>query len=127
MSCLLALLLFPFVTVPSIIYGISAYILLPVGLLLSVFTGKPSFFKASRIAVKLLPPFLILAVPAGLYFVWWPLGLIFAIWMIIYFISRRHSGVSERESQIVRGWEEAEVIEKKMKDAQKRSDNMRDT
>jgi len=103
------LLLFPFVTIPSIIYGFSAYLLFPLGLLLSIFTGKPSALRGSRIAVWLVPFFLIVAVPVGLYFLWWPLAPIFAAWMLVYFVGRRFSGVFQRQQYLVEGWRQAET------------------
>jgi len=117
MGCLAALFAFPFITVPSIFYGISGYILLPVGFFLSLFVGRPSAFRASLIASKLIPIFLILGIPLILYFYTWaPLGWIFFAWMIIYFISRRFTGAHEKEVQLRQGWKEAEAIEQKMKE-----------
>lgn len=111
MGCLIAIVAFPFVTIPSIIYGISAYILLPVGFLFSIFTGKVSGIRAGVIADKLSPIFLILGVPLILYFyVWEPLGWIFFAWMVIYFLSRIYSGVHKRDARIHEGWREAETL-----------------
>jgi len=36
--------------------------------------------------------------------------------MIIYFISRRFTGVHEYENGILKGWQELDAIEKKSKD-----------
>lgn len=108
MSYVVAILLFPLVTLPSIIYGVSSYALLPLGFVLSLFTGKPSSFRASTIAVKLTPIFLVVGVPLILYFYLSKLaGWIFFGWIVLYLIIRRFSGISARERQITRGWQEA--------------------
>ena len=118
MSFLLLLLLFPFITIPSLIYGISGYILLPVGLLLRLLTGKPSGIRASIIAIKLNPIFLLFGVPLIFYFyVWKPLAWIFFAWMTIYFVSRRFTGASQKKTQIMQGWEEADAIMRKLNDS----------
>jgi len=117
MGCLVALFTFPFITVPSIFYGISGYILLPLGFFFSLFTGRPSAYRATLIASKLIPIFLILGLPVIFYFyLWKPLAWIFFAWMIIYFISRRFTGAHEKEVQLRQGWKEAEAIEQKMKE-----------
>ena len=117
MGCLVALFTFLFITVPSIFYGISGYILLPVGFFLSLFMGRPSVYRATLIASKLIPIFLILGLPVIFYFyLWKPLAWIFFAWMIIYFISRRFTGAHEKEVQLRQGWKEAEAIEHKMKE-----------
>ncbi len=114
MGWIVVLFGFPFITVPSIVYGISAYILLPIGFFLSLFTGKLPEFRASLIAAKLIPTFLLLVVPLILYFyVWEPLGLAFFVWMVIYFLSRIYSGVHKREARIHEGWKEAKAIMEK--------------
>ena len=111
MGCLTALFVFPFVTIPSIIYGMSGYILLPIGFFLSIFTGKVSSIRAAVIADKLSPVFLILGVPLILYFyAWEPLGWIFFAWMVIYFLSRIYTGVHKRDAKMHQGWREAETM-----------------
>jgi len=120
MSCLVLLLLFPFVTVPSIIYGLSAYLLLPLAFILSIFTGRPSPLRASSISVWLVPIFLVVVVPVGLYFLWWPLAIIFAAWMLLYLVGRRFSGVSERQRYTLEGWRQADVGLRSMKNGRPR-------
>jgi len=117
MGCFAVLFVFPFITIPSIFYALSGYILLPIGFLLCLFTGKPSAIRASLIASKLIPVFLVLGIPLILYFYTWaPLGWIFFAWMMIYFISRRFTGAHTKEVQLRQGWKEAEAIEQKMKE-----------
>ena len=97
MGFIVALFVFLFVTVPSIVFSISAWIFLPIGLFLRLF-GRSFFLRTfpSVFYNLILPIFLILGVPLILYFyVWEPLGWIFFAWMIIYFIMRRFSGVHE--------------------------------
>jgi len=82
-----------------------------------------SGIRAFVIADKLSPIFLILGVPLILYFyVWEPLGWAFFAWMVIYFLSRMHTGVHkrdaqihQRDAQINQGWIEAEARWKKIK------------
>ena len=106
-GCLVALLVFPFITVPSIIYGISGYVLLPLGFFLILFTGRPSGIQASLIAFRLIPIFLIIVIPILLYFyVWEPLGWIFFAWMLIYFLSRFYTGVHKKEVTMIHAWKE---------------------
>ncbi len=107
MGCFIALLVIPFVTIPSIIYGLSAYILLPVSFLLLLFTGRPSRIQVFLFAVKLTPVFLIVALPIIFYFyVWESLGWIFFAWMLIYFLSRLYTGVHKKELAMIAAWKE---------------------
>ncbi len=97
----------PFVTLPSIIYGICPYILLPVSFFLMLFKGKPSGIQVSLLALKLTPIFLIVALPIIFYFyVGEPLGWIFFAWMLIYFLSRLYSGVHKKELAMTEAWKE---------------------
>lgn len=106
-GCLVALLVFPFITVPSIIYGISGFVLLPLGFFLILFTGRPSGIRASLIALKLTPIFLIIVVPIILYFyAWEPLNWIFFAWMLIYFLSRFYTGVHKKDVAMIHAWKE---------------------
>jgi len=106
-GCLVALVVFPFITVPSITYGISGYLLLPVGFFLILFVGKPSRIQDSLLALKLTPIFLIVLVPIVLYFyVWEPLSWIFFAWMLIYFLSRFYTGVHKKEVAMIHAWKE---------------------
>ena len=119
-GCLVALFTFPFITVPSLIYVISGFILMPVGFILSIFTGKVSGVRAWVIADKLSPIFLILGVPLIFYFyVWEPLGWAFFAWMILYFLSRIYTGVHKRDAKIHEGWREKEAIVEKFKKLKK--------
>ncbi len=122
MGCLAVLFVFPFITLPSIIYSIShfalAFILTWMIVPFNLSIGKRSPFlreraaiQADRIAVKLVPIFLIIAVPIILYFYTWELaGWIFFGWMIVYFLSRRFSGASQTHTQITQQRKEAENI-----------------
>lgn len=107
LGCLGLLVAFLLVTIPSIIYGISGYILLPVGCFLVLFMGSFSSIRASLIAFKLSTVFLIIVVPVILYFyVWEFAGWIFFFWMIIYFILRIYSGVHKKEVIMIQAWRE---------------------
>jgi hypothetical protein len=109
---------FLFVTVPSIVYSISVWIFLPIGLLLRLFTGRSFAIRTFPLVLYklILPIFLILGVPLILYFyVWGPLGWIFSAWMIIYFISRRFSGVHEWQVRYLEGLKELDDLEQEIK------------
>jgi len=123
MGCLVALFTFPFITVPSIIYAITHaalfMVLLPIGYLQALLTGKPDWLRhtylADVIAVKLNPIFLIIGIPLILYsYVWELLAWIFFVWMIIYFILRRYSGVSQKHTQITQAHRRFENIVDRM-------------
>jgi len=109
---LILVLLFFLVTVPSLIYGISSFILTPVGWLIRLFIGRPIFsYKAGVIALKMSTVFLLIIVPTILYFyVWEPLGWIFFSWIALYFLIRIYSGVHERERTIINAWKEFDVF-----------------
>lgn len=114
MGCIVALFAFPFVTIPSIIYGISAYILLPLSFLLLLFTGKPSGIQVSLLSLKLTPIFLIVMLPILFYFyVWEPLAWIFFAWMLIYFLSRFYTGVHKKDLDMIEAWKELDSITKR--------------
>ncbi len=104
-GCLLALFVLPLVTIPSIIYGITPYFLFPVGFLLSLFTKQPSTIKASIIAVKITPLFLLFIMPLVLYFFTCkPLGWIFFGWIALYLIIQIYSGASKKTDAILDSW-----------------------
>jgi F0F1-type ATP synthase membrane subunit b/b' len=50
--------------------------------------------------------------PAGLYFIWKPLAIIIFAWLLIYFIIRKYSGVSERENQMFQAWEKLQDLQR---------------
>ena len=111
------MLLLIFITIPSIILTISHFVLLPIGLFLSVFSGRPSGLRANLIILKLSPIFLILVIPAIFYFyVWIPLCWIFLIWMVIYYTSRRWTGASQQEKQMAEGWKRGDAALRKLND-----------
>lgn len=111
---------FTFVWIPSMILNISHFILLPIGWLLSVFTGRPSGLRAHFITLKLSPIFLILVIPAIFYsYVWVPLAWIFFTWMVIYYISRRWTGAVQRDRQMEELLREMDATERRIKDFEK--------
>ena len=113
LGCLLVIVSFPFITVPSIIYGFSCYILMLPSFLLLLFKGKPSNIEVSLLAIKLAPVFLIVVLPVIFYFyVWEPLSWIFSVWMIIYFLSRFYTGAHEKCNNITEAWKELESFTK---------------
>jgi len=106
MGWLIALLVLLFTTIPSIVYGICAWIFVPIGLFLRLFGRSFALRTYPWLLSKLiLPIFLIIVVPSILYFyVWEPLCWIFFAWMIIYFIGRRWSGISDLETGMLQEW-----------------------
>lgn len=114
---LIRLILFFLVTVPSLIYGISPYLLIPVGWLIRLFIGRPVFSCTTGIIVlKLSTIFLLLIVPTVLYlYVWEPLGWIFFIWMGLYLLIRIYSGVHEKEKVVVEAAKHLDALEEKYK------------
>ena len=107
------LLGFFFVTVPSLIYGLTPYILLPIGLLVSLLTGSTSRIRAAMIADKIAPFFLIFGLPAILYFyVSKPLGIGISGWMIVYFLIRIRTGAARRDAyRMTQSFKAAKVLE----------------
>ncbi len=106
-----------FITIPSNILNISHFVLLPIGWLLSVFTGRPSGLRAHFITLKLSPIFLVLVVPAIFYFyVWVPLCWTFFTWMVIYYISRRWTGAVQRDRLMEELLREMDATERRIKD-----------
>jgi len=105
------------VTVPSLIYGISGWLLMPVGWLVRLFIGRPVFsYKAGVIVLKLSTIFLLLVVPAILYlYVWEPSGLIFFCWMGFYLLIRIYSGVHKRERTAFEALKQLDALERKYK------------
>ena len=103
---LIALLVLLFTTIPSIVYGICAWIFVPMGLCLRLFGRSFALRTYPWLLFKLiLPIFLIVVVPSILcFYVWEPLCWIFFAWMIIYFIGRRWSGISDLETGMLQEW-----------------------
>jgi len=112
---LILLMAFFLVTVPSLIYGISGWLLIPVGWLVRLFIGRPAFsYKAGVIVLKLSTISLLLVVPAILYlYVWEPLGIIFFCWMGFYLLIRIYSGVHERERTAFEALKQLDALERK--------------
>ena len=123
MGCLAAPFTFIFITVPSIIYSVSAWIWVILFLPIRLFTGRSFAIRifAPILYKFILPMFLIIGVPLILYFyAWKPAGWIFFAWMIIYFISRRFTGAHEKEVQLTQAWKEFDAFEQKMKKEDKK-------
>ncbi|MFC1981519.1 hypothetical protein ACFLVN_04680, partial [Chloroflexota bacterium] len=112
MYVLILPIVFFLVTVPSLIYGISAWLLIPIGWLMRLFIGRPIFsYKAGLIALKLSTILLLLIVPTILYlYVLEPLGLIFFIWMALYLLIRIYSGVHEKEKIFIKAWKDLDAL-----------------
>jgi hypothetical protein len=105
LGCIISLFLILLVTIPSILYGISDYVLFPVGFLLSLFTKQPSIIKSSIIATRITPFFLLFIVPFILYvFTWEPLGWIFFGWILLYLIISVYSGASKKRNAVTDSW-----------------------
>lgn len=117
MHILTRVICFFFVSVPSIIYGISPYPFIPVGWVVRLLIGKPAFsFAAGVIALKLSTIALLLIVPTVLYlYVWKPLGWIFFIWMGLYLLSRLYSGVHKNQLVIVEAGKQLDAFAEKFK------------
>jgi amino acid transporter len=120
MGFIIALFVVPFVTLPSIVYSISyfalGFLITYIVVLYNLAIGRRSTFLRLRCAIigdritsKVVPIFLIIVVPIILYFYTWKLaGWIFFAWMIIYFLSRRFSGVSRWHMQVIQQRKKAE-------------------
>lgn len=115
-SVLILLIMFLLVTVPSILYGLSAWILIPVGLLSRHFMPRPTRTKEALITLKFTTIFLLFIVPVILYlYVWSPLGWIFFSWMALYFLSRFYSGAHKKELMIRESAKGLEALEERYK------------
>ena len=112
---LVRLVLFFLVTVPSLIYGVSAWLLVPVAWLIRLSIGRPIFsYTAGIIALKLDTIFVLLVVPTVLsLFIWKPLGVVFFVWMASYLLIRIYSGVHEKERVAIESWKHLDALEKK--------------
>ncbi|MBT9151534.1 MAG: hypothetical protein DDT40_01730 [candidate division WS2 bacterium] len=118
MRWLVVLFVFLFITVPSIVFSVSAWIWVILFLPIRLLTGKSFAIRTfTPVLYKLiLPTTLIFGIPLILYFyVWEPLGWIFFAWMIIYFIIRRFSGVHEWETRYIQGLKGLDALEQKSK------------
>ena len=110
------ILKFIFELIPSLIYGISAWVLTPVGLLSGLFMRRPNPYKKALFTFKFSTAFLIIILPVILYlFIWKPLGLIFMFWMVVYFVIRLFSGAHEKEQMIREGIKGMSAITEKYK------------
>ena len=111
-----ALGVFIFVTVPSVIYGLSAWVLIPIGLLSRQFMVRPTRTKMGLVILKFPTVFLLIILPVILYlYVWEPLGWIFFGWMALYFLSRFYSGAHKRELLVRAGAKGLEDLEERYK------------
>jgi len=117
MHYLARVICFFLVSVPSLVYGISPYLFIPIGWLIRLFIGRPVFsYKAGIIALKLSTLFLLLIVPTVLYlYVWELLGWIFFIWMGLYLLIRIYSGVHGKQQVVIEAWKHLDTLEEKYK------------
>ena len=126
MKILTVVLVFVFVTIPSLIYSVTNWVftvsLLPLFLIHQLLMVKTRPFRgmAQRIAVSSVilqivsPLFLIIVVPiilgvAGRFLIAW----IFGAWMMLYFIIRRWSGVSQRDPQGFKAYKSLMQLDKR--------------
>jgi len=119
-TSILTMIAFPvvflLVTIPSLLYGLSAWILIPIGLISRHFMPRPTRTKEILITLKFTTIFLLLIVPIILYlYVWPPLGWIFFSWMALYFLSRFYSGAHTKELLIREGAKKLESLEERGK------------
>lgn len=119
MGYLCAILVFPFMTLPSLLYGILHFVLgFIIGLSLRPFTGGDrAAFLSDAICVKFFTPVsLLIVLPSIFYFyVCTTLAWIFFGWMLLYFILRRYSGVSKQHAQLDQSFKEADILMSEMK------------
>jgi hypothetical protein len=108
-------ILFFLVSLPSLIYGIFPWFLIPLGWLIRLFIGRPILsYKAGVIALKLSTIILLVVVPTILYlYLWEPLGWIFFSWMALYLVIRIYSGVHEKERVVIEAWKHLDALERK--------------
>jgi len=114
---LVRVILFFLITVPSLIYGITPHLLLPVGWIIRLFIGRPVLsYTTGVIVLKLSTIFLLLIVPTVLYlYIWEPLGWAFFIWIGLYLLSRIFSGEHEKERVIIEAAKHLDALEEKYK------------
>lgn len=116
-----------FVTIPSLIYSVSNWaftvVLFPILMLHQLLMGKAGYFRggAQRIAIgsvflKIVSPlFLTIVVPIILYMAgWFLIAWIFGGWMIVYFVIRRWSGVSQRDPQGFKAYKSLLQLDKRI-------------
>jgi len=117
MHFLTRVILFFLITVPSLIYGISPHLLIPVGWLIRLFIGRPVFsYTTGVIVLKLSTILLLLIVPTVLYlYVGELLGWIFFIWIGLYLLIRIYSGVHEKEKVVIEAAKHLDDLEEKYK------------
>ena len=116
LEVVIILAVFPLVTIPSILYGLSAWVLIPIGLLSRHFMPRPTRTKETLITLKFTKIFLLFIVPVILYlYVWSPLGWIFFSWMALYLLGRFYSGAHKKELMIREGAKGLEAIEERYK------------
>ena len=113
-----------FVTIPSLIYSVTNWIfvilLMPFMTIQQLITGKKGSedgfqrMAIGSIFLQIISPlFLILVVPFILYKAGWLIiALIFGVWMLIYFIVRRWSGVQKRDDSYFQAIRQAGLNEK---------------
>jgi|GEM_PF-3908704 len=128
MGCFQAIILFPFITLPSLLYGIVHGILVfLVSLPIRPFTGGDrAAFLSDAICIKFLTPVsLLIVLPIVFYlYVWTPLAWVFFGWMLLYFVLRKYSGVSKQHAQIDQSFKEADKLISELKN---KTRNMKNT
>jgi hypothetical protein len=106
------LILFFLITVPSIIYSISSWFLIPLGWLSQLIIGKPIFnYKAGIVALKSSTVILLSVIPIVIYiYINEIAGLLFFIWMALYLLIRVYSGVHEKEKNVIDAWRQLDIL-----------------
>ncbi len=105
------------ITIPSLIYGISAWLLIPLAWLLRLIIQRTVLsYSAGIYSLKMSTIVVLFIIPAIFYFwVWEPLGWIIFTWMGLYLLLRIYTGVHQKGKRSIEAWIQLESLEKKGK------------
>lgn len=99
------------ISIPSHIYGISRFLLIPVALLFQLFIQKTNIVRIGIITSKIRTIFVLFIMPVILYlYVWEPAGWIFFVWMTTYLLIRLYSGAHGQELAWRQKWEKIDAL-----------------
>jgi hypothetical protein len=103
---------FILVTLPSIVYGIIPYFLIPIAWLIRLLLHRTVFsYKTGIVALRLSTIVLLVIIPSAFYlYVSKPLGWIFFAWMASYLVIRIYSGVHRKEGEAINAWKKLDAL-----------------
>lgn len=99
------------ITLPSVVYGVIPYFLMPVAWFVCLLIHRPVFsLTAGIIALKLSTVVLLVIIPSVLYyFDNKTLALIYFSWIGVYLLIRIYSGVHAREVVFIKNWKQLDA------------------